>query len=226
MVTELHEGVWHVDLSGVNAYVVADGDVTTLVDGGMPWHADRIRTALERVAGGPGAVDRILVTHYDVDHVGALGRIGGLDAPVYAGQPDADYVAGRAKPNALSKKGLFQRVLGARYRPPSGGVTTVEDGEAVGSFTCYHTPGHTPGHIAYVHEERSVALLGDLVRSTNGGFKPAPWVMSDDTSAIRRSIRDLARRAPAFEVGAPGHGEPVATDGAERLRRCADEHAR
>lgn len=222
MATKLAEGIWNVDLPGVNAYVVDDGDQTTLVDAGMPWHADRIADALRVAAGGADAVDRVLVTHYDLDHVGGLGRIDGLDAPVFAGRPDADYVAGTAKPSLRRKKGLFQRALGWRLRPPAGPVSGVEDGETVGGFTCYHTPGHTSGHIVYVHEGRSVALLGDLVRSTNGGFKPAPWFMSDDTDAIRRSVRDLADRAHAFEIGAPGHGAPVVGDGYEGLRRCAD----
>lgn len=222
MATKLADGVWNIDLPGVNAYVVEDGDATTLVDAGMPWHADRMANALRVAAGGPPAVDRVLVTHYDLDHVGALARIDGLDAPVYAGDPDASYVAGTAKPSLRTKKGLMQRAFGWRYRPPAGAVSTVADGDTVGGFTCFHTPGHTSGHMVYIHEARSVALLGDLVRSTDGGLEPAPWIMSDDTGAIRRSVRDLVDRAPAFEVGAPGHGRPVAPDGDDALRRCAE----
>lgn len=222
MATKLAPGIWVVDLPGTNAYVVEDGDATTLVDAGFPWHADRLADALRVAAGGPAAVDRILLTHYDVDHVGGLGRIDGLDAPVYAGHPDAGYVAGTANPPLGTKKGLLQRALGWRLRPSTGPVTAVDDGETVGGFTCVHTPGHTPGHVAYVHEAHSLVLLGDLVRSTNGGFKPAPWLLSDDTAAIRRSIRTLVDRAGPFEVGAPGHGAPVVGDAGERLRRCLE----
>lgn len=45
--------------------------------------------------------------------------------------------------------------------------------------------------------------------------------MSDDAAAIRRSVRDLADRAPAFDIGAPGHGAPVVENGFEKLRECA-----
>jgi glyoxylase-like metal-dependent hydrolase (beta-lactamase superfamily II) len=222
MATKLAAGVWHVDLSGTNAYVVDDGDATTFVDAGMPWHADRLADALRVAAGGPAAVDRILITHYDLDHVGALGRVDGLDAPVYAGHPDASYVAGTATPPVTTKKGLLQRVLGLRNRPPAGSVEAVADDESIGGFTAVHTPGHTPGHVAYVHEEHSLVLLGDLVRSTDGGFAPAPWVLSDDAAEIRRSIRTVVDRAGAFEIGAPGHGEPIVGDAGERLRRCLE----
>lgn len=221
MTTKLAEDIWNIDLPGTNAYVVEDGDTTTLIDGGFPWQADRVADALQVAAGGAAAVDRILVTHYDLDHVGSLGGIDGLDAPVYAGEPDAAHVAGTAKPSARTKKGLMQRLMNWRYSPPAGPVSTIADGDTIGGFECYHTPGHTSGHMVYIHEEASLALLGDLVRSTDGGFKAAPWFMSDDTAAIRRSIRDLADRAPAFEIGAPGHGAPVVEHGAEKLRQCA-----
>lgn len=226
MVRTLAEGIWQLDFTGVNSYVVDDGGATTLVDGGMPWHSGRLERALERVAGGPATVDRVLVTHYDIDHVGALGRVDGLDAPVYAGEPDAAYIAGTAKPPLASKKGLFQRTVGVGYRSPAGSVSTVADGDSVGGFTCYHTPGHTPGHIVYVHERLSLALLGDVVRSTDGGFEPSPWFLSDDTSAVRRSVRDLAERVPPVEIGAPGHGQPITSNAGERLRQCADEQGR
>lgn len=222
MGTMIAPGVWHVDLAGTNAYVVEDGDATTLVDAGMPWHADRIADALRVAAGGPEGVDRVLVTHYDFDHVGGLGRIDGLEAPVFAGTPDVEYVAGTAKPPAVTKKGLQQRVLGIRYRPPAGPVEGVADGESIGGFTCVRTPGHTPGHVSYVHEAHSLVLLGDLVRSTSGGFESAPWVLSADTAAIRRSIRTLVDRVGAFEVGATGHGDPIVGGAGERLRRCLE----
>lgn len=221
MATKLAEGVWNIDLPGTNAYVVEDGDTTTLVDGGFPWQSDRIADALQVAAGGAAAVDRVLVTHYDLDHVGGFSGIDGLDAPVYAGEADAAYVAGTAKPSPRSKKGLMQRLMNWRYTPPTGAVSSVADGDTVGGFECYHTPGHTPGHIVYVHAEHSIALLGDLVRSTDGGFTATPWFMGDDASAIRRSIRDLADRAPAVEIGAPGHGAPVVANGFDKLQECA-----
>jgi len=223
MATKLAEGIWNIDLPGTNAYVVEDGEETTLVDTGFPRQADRLADALRVAAGGAERIDRILITHYDLDHVGGLSRIDGLDAPVYAGRPDADYVAGTAKPTLRTRKGLFQRLMNWRVGPPRGDVSTVADGDAVGGFTCYHTPGHTSGHMVYIHEEHSLALLGDLVHAENGDFEPAPWFMSDDSGAIERSIRDLAERAPDFDIGAPGHGRPVVGEGAQRLRQCAAE---
>lgn len=222
MLERLADGVWQVDLLGVNAYVVDDGGDATLIDAGLPWQAGAVSTALRTAANGPESIERVLVTHYDIDHVGGLGRIAGLDASVYAGKPDVDYLRGTGTPPVRRRKGLFQRATGLAVKRPHGQVVTVADGDTVGGFACYHTPGHTAGHFSYVHAERSVALLGDVVRTTDGRFAPAPALLSDDGAAVRRSIRDLVARAPAFDVGAPGHGSPIVGDASAALKRAAD----
>ncbi|MFB6312064.1 MAG: MBL fold metallo-hydrolase [Salinirussus sp.] len=218
MVEKLVPGIWRIDFGGVNAYIIDDADGVTLVDAGMPWHADRLTTALRTVASGPAAVERVLLTHYDFDHAGSFGRVAGLDAPVYAAEPDAGYLTGSARPPWRSRKGLFQRVAGVGVRPPAGPVRTVSDGEILGKFTAIHTPGHTPGHLAFLHEELSTVVLGDLVRGHNGGFDPSPWLLSADMTAVRRSIRDVADRASGMEIGLVGHGPPVVGNAGKRLQ--------
>jgi glyoxylase-like metal-dependent hydrolase (beta-lactamase superfamily II) len=95
----------------------------------------------------------------------------------------------------------------------------VADGETVGSFTAYHTPGHTPGHVAYVSEELDVALLGDLVRERRGALVHSPWLMSYDAEAVRRSVRRLVERGPAFSAACLGHGHPLREGGSAALSR-------
>ncbi|MEE6209071.1 MBL fold metallo-hydrolase [Salarchaeum sp. III] len=220
MVRELADGVWHIDLSGTNAYLVAD-DALTLVDAGMPWHADDIATAVADAGHAVSEVERVLLTHYDLDHVGGLPRLKGLDATVYAGERETDLVAGREKPSVFDRKGAFQRLTGLLTAPPSARVEPVRDGDTIGSFTAYHTPGHTPGHVAYVSEQLGVAFLGDLVRESGGELEPSPWYLSHDTDDVRASIRDLADRAPDFDIACIGHGTPLLEGGRDALRRLA-----
>jgi glyoxylase-like metal-dependent hydrolase (beta-lactamase superfamily II) len=221
MVTELAEGVWWIDLPSVNAYLVDDGGVLTLVDAGTPWDAARIIHGIQEAGFSTADVERVLVTHYDLDHVGALGDLAFPDdVEVYAGTADAPFVTGQAKPPARNHKGLFQRVTGA-FTPSFPGVAPIEDGATVGSFTVYHTPGHTPGHTAFVSETLSAAFLGDLVRESGGRLKPSPWIISYDTGEVRRSIQRLAGEGLAFEVAAMGHGTPFQTGGDERLAELA-----
>jgi len=220
MVTRLRDGVWWLDFQGVNAYVLEDGDGYTLLDTGMVWHRRRLTHALERIVGSPAAIDRVLVTHFDFDHVGGL-TLDGLDAPVYVGVDDEPYLSGRRRPDWRTGKGTLQQVTGLFRRSPDQPVETVTDGGTVGEFTAYHTPGHTPGHTCFLHEGRSVAFLGDLVRERDGSFDVPPRLLNADLGRARESLAAFVERAPAFEVACPGHGSPVVSDGSERLAASA-----
>jgi glyoxylase-like metal-dependent hydrolase (beta-lactamase superfamily II) len=214
----LADGLWRLDLGSVNAYLVDDGTVT-LVDAGTSGTADNIRRGFEEAGYAPGDVDRVLVTHFDIDHVGGLTSLS-LDAPVYAMEPDASMLAGERKPPLTNKKGLLQRGTGLMLTRPEAPITRVSDGETVGGFTAYHTPGHTPGHVTFHHSQSSAAFLGDLV-SGNGDLGTLPWPLAYSNAKIRTSIRRLADLELGFDLACMGHGEPITTDGADALAALA-----
>jgi glyoxylase-like metal-dependent hydrolase (beta-lactamase superfamily II) len=221
MVTQLREGVWWIDATGVNAYLLEHDGEVTLVDAGTPFDADRISAALDSLDRGPTDVDRILLTHYDVDHVGALDRFG-PDTPIYIGRDDAGLLAGRARPERGSIKGLIQfvsRPFGSSV--PTDRIRRVDDGDEIGGFVAYHAPGHTPGHTVYVHEARGAAFLGDLVVERGGDLRPSPWFLCTDHEEATESIGRVAERLPAFEVAAMGHGTPFERGGRDRLEDLA-----
>ncbi|MEZ3165541.1 MBL fold metallo-hydrolase [Halorubrum sp. RMP-47] len=221
MTAEIADGVWRLDCGGVNAYLVFD-DVPTLVDAGKPWDEDAIRDGLDDAGVAPADVGRVLLTHYDLDHVGTLAALAPeLDVPAHAYGFDATLLRGDRKPPVRNHKGLIQRLGGFVTDFPDLDVVGVRDGETVGSFAAYHTPGHTPGHVAFVSEELGVALLGDLVSESDGELKESGWVISYDTGEVAASVRSLAARAPAFDVACVGHGDPLASGGDEELRRLA-----
>lgn len=223
MVTRLGDGVWWFDLQGVNAYLVEGEDTVTLVDTGMPWHAEDIQRGIERVAGSVAAVDRVLITHFDFDHDGGLNGLvdGGLDAPVAVGVDDEPYFARRERPSWNNRKGLFQRVTDLTRDPPTLPIEPVADGDSVGGFDVYHTPGHTPGHTAFVDESRSIAMVGDLVRERDGEFGVPPWFLNYDQDQAEESLREFVERAPAVDIVCQGHGTPSVKHGSDRLSAVA-----
>ncbi|MEF8887037.1 MAG: MBL fold metallo-hydrolase [Haloarculaceae archaeon] len=219
MVTTLTDDVWWVDLQGTNAFLVDDGALT-LVDAGMPWHSSRLARAISQV-GSVGDIERVLVTHFDIDHVGGLGRLGGLDATVYVGVEDAPYLRSEKRPPWDNQKGLLQRALDVTRTTPDVPIEPVEDGDTVGSFTAYHTPGHTPGHTAFVSEDLSVGLLGDLVVESGGRYELPSWYLNYDQSRARDSLVDFADRTPDFAVACQGHGTPFVDRGSGRVTDAA-----
>ena len=208
-----------------NVFLVEDGDVVTLIDAGLPWDAGRLRSCVETAGFSLGEIDRVLLTHFDLDHVGGLSRLApDLDAPVYAGELDARLAAGEWHPPWSSPKGVFHRLLRRAFSiPASFSVEQVTDGDRIGGFTAYHTPGHNPGHTAYVHESLGIGLLGDLAWTGDGdGFVTPFWWDSYDLDALRDSAREFARRAPGFSVAASGHGRPIEPGGDRAFRRFAE----
>ena len=221
MATELSAGVWRIELRGVSAYLV-DDDELTLVDAGTPWDEAAIRQGFADAGVDVADVGRVLLTHYDLDHVGTLAALTPeLDATVHTGAFDAEILRGERSPPLRNHKGAFQRLAGLFTTLPDVDIKTVADGERIGSFTAYHTPGHTPGHVAYVSEALGVALLGDLVSASDGELAPSEWLISYDTDGVVDSVRDLAARAPPFEVACVGHGDPITSGGGEALAALA-----
>lgn len=222
MLTELRDGVWWYEATGVNAYLVADGDGVTVVDAATPFDAATVEAAIEQAGFDLGDVTRILITHYDIDHVGSVAKLA-VDAPIYIGRADAPLLTGEDRVLPLNVKRFTQFITGPLIPDVAAErVNPVADGDKIGGFTAYHTPGHTPGHTVFVHEDRSAALLGDLVVEYNGSLRPAPWFISDDTGRLHESLQSFAVDTPDFEVAAMGHGVPFSAGGAERIRELVD----
>jgi glyoxylase-like metal-dependent hydrolase (beta-lactamase superfamily II) len=211
-----------------NVFLVDDGELT-LVDAGAPWDGPALRRALDDLGYGVADIDRVLVTHYDLDHVGGLRGLVGtgiadqLSAPVYVGRRDLRLERGSFDPPLVHHKGLFHR-LSRRLLPMPDGLEyrPLTDGDDVGGFRAFHTPGHNPGHVAYLHEGLSTVFLGDLVWEGDDGGLTTPIRMdSYDMATLADSVRALAERVPAFETACMGHGTPLATGGVDALRALA-----
>ena len=224
MSRELADGVWTIPCRGVNAFLVEDEGDVVLVDAGTPWDGATIREGVRDAGFELADVERVLVTHYDVDHVGALAKLDDeLDATVYASGTDGRILTSERKPPLRGKKAILTRLVSIPLvERPDLEVRFVEDGDTVGSFEVFETPGHTPGHLCFVSETLGVGLLGDLVRGkADGTLGRVPWVVDGNRRRAGESIRDLAERAPSFEVACMGHGDPLASGGRDELAALA-----
>jgi glyoxylase-like metal-dependent hydrolase (beta-lactamase superfamily II) len=223
MPTRLADGVWALDLGlfppiASNAYLAEDGE-TTLVDTGLPVNPSRLLAEIREMGYEPADLDRVLLTHYDLDHTGGMGRLRseGFAGEVYAGREDVALMDGGRSPSPFHPKGLFHLAVRPFFDVPD--AEPVTDGDRIGGFEAFHTPGHNPGHTVFVHEGLDAAFLGDLVWEEDGELTPPFWLDSYDMHALRESIRSFARRAPPFDVACMGHGTPFTEGGDEALRR-------
>lgn len=212
----------------VTVYRVGD----TLVDTGHPSDASQAALRDELDGGVLDGVERVLLTHPHVDHVG--GSL--LHDPL----TDLPHVVFEGVPPLLQGFTEYLHEARAEMREFSAGLVTTEDQRAartanndlyfptdreyagdrlefervlshgdtvrLGEYDCevVHTPGHSHQHMSLFHAESGAMLSGDIV-STNGHFMYGPLYW--DIGEYRTGLERIRERDP--DVLLPNHGPRI-----------------
>jgi glyoxylase-like metal-dependent hydrolase (beta-lactamase superfamily II) len=217
----------------VNAFLIAGEDGLALVDSGLPKRKDTILGTVAGIARQPADLKHILITHYHVDHMGSLADLkDASDAKSYVHPADSPIVRGdepQPGPNRSSLLGKLVGPLAERLSPEPRAATVdeeVQDGEELpiaGGIKVVHTPGHTPGHLAFLLPAKDVLFVGDAAANILGlRVPPNPYTV--DPHQARESIRKLA--ALEFDVACFGHGRVLKGEANLKFRRLAEKLAR
>jgi glyoxylase-like metal-dependent hydrolase (beta-lactamase superfamily II) len=186
---------------GGYAYYVP-GSAPILVDSGLPGRGPAILEEC-RSFGGPPA--HIVITHYDVDHMGSAAWLqDACGATVWVPAGDAPYIAGeRARPGV---KRVIAKLV--RLTPPKA-PRILHDGDVVGSLTALASPGHTPGHLAFAGAD--FVAVGDALTVRGGRPVPLARLLTWDPTRAEESVRALTAGGPRWIL--PAHAEPFWWDG-------------
>jgi glyoxylase-like metal-dependent hydrolase (beta-lactamase superfamily II) len=214
----------------VNCYLVYepgsgdDAPGVTLVDACVPKCAEGILEAA-RLFGAP--IRRILLTHAHGDHIGSLDALVPLldDPEVAISARDARLLC---KDLSLDAGEPQTKIRGSLPGAQTVPTRMIGDGELCGSLRVMATPGHTPGHVAFLDERDGTLIAGDAL-TTFSGLRISgdpPWFFPNvgtwhTPTAIASVERLLQRTSVAGAVGiqrfAPGHG-PVREGGSDLIR--------
>ena len=154
-------------------------------------------------------VEKILLTHGHIDHCGQAGLLAKrLGVPIEGPHPDDEFWIAQ-----LATQGAMFGMAGAASFVPD---RWLQDGDTVTvgeqSLQVLHCPGHTPGHVVFVHAEDRLAFVGDVLFSGSIGRTDFP---KGNHQQLIDSIREKL-----FPLGddisfVPGTG-PMSTFGEER----------
>lgn len=224
-----------------NVYLLRAGASWMLVDAGWAQDAERVRSAVRSVLGAETVPSSILLTHVHPDHTGSANELAAeWGCPVFVHPAEipiaiGDFAAMTRYAGPMDRWLILplMRALGRRRREAileagslAGTVVPLgPDGSIPGidGWHWVHTPGHTPGHVAYVRARDRVVISGDAlvtlrVNAAAGllwgspGLSAPPWYTTWDRDATRASIRVIADLEPSVLAG--GHGRPLVGPGA------------
>lgn len=210
----------------VHAFLIDEGDagltlIDTLFDPAPNLIAGQIR-ALGRTLAD---LKVIILTHAHRSHLGGLAALKRLTAAtVYAHPWEADIIAGERKAQCVSWRPQDPLVtyhfqvgnnLSLSNHRPCRVDRFLAGGDQVGSLEVIHTPGHSPGHLAFYLARHRVLFTGDAV-VTSPKFM-AGWPGFTLNARLQaESLRRLA--AYDADVVAVGHGDPILRAGGTALR--------
>jgi glyoxylase-like metal-dependent hydrolase (beta-lactamase superfamily II) len=242
--SEVADGIWRatfalpLGIDHVHCYLLRSGEGGwTVVDAGLglPDAEERWRSVLAEVG---GRVDRIVVTHFHPDHVGAARPLAELTgAPVLEGELDYAQCLRTWGPDRAPEQ--FFAYLRAHGLPAEHGDTmrsagdrlaewvrfavdpeALVPGETVDGWEILHFPGHADGHLALLRD--GVLIAGDALLATispNIGLYPDS--RPDPLGDFLASLRTIVELGP--RVAFAGHGPPI-EDPAGRARELIAHH--
>ncbi|WP_055489065.1 MBL fold metallo-hydrolase [Streptomyces sp. TP-A0356] len=201
-----------------NAFLFEGDKGYTLVDVGWASAPKAITAALADLSRKPTDITRIVITHAHPDHVQGAGLIRELTgAPLLIHPAENTWLQAGRVPRA-GRSGALGRALDRLPKlhwQPLSADGPLTDGQLIdGSdgLRVLHTPGHSPGHIALVHEPTRTLLTGDAVfHRSERALGPAQLAADPHlrTGSLARIPRDL--KAVGFAHGTPLTGSGVDT---------------
>ena len=161
--------------TSVNCFLIFSGNRVALVDTGCGQYMGRTAGNLFQNLAAVGVmqtdIDTVLLTHLHPDHVGGLsdletGTKHFPNAEIVVHEREMKYWHDSASQEAARGiQARFFKPAQSQLKPYSNAIRLVQTGEVLPGVHAVETPGHSPGHLAYLVESCGEQLIiwGDMI---------------------------------------------------------------
>ncbi len=222
-------GIHRLGSEVVNWYLVEGDEGVVAIDSGLPGFKDTLEADLATIGRRPEDVDAVLLTHSDADHTGVAMVLRDAGARIFIHPADRHAAA---KPGPKKGDASPIHVLPYLWRPRfwrsavsmlrSGGMKPTkaestdelvpgERPDVPGRPLVVRTPGHTPGHCAFLFEQHSTAFVGDALCSWDVFTgRQGPRLLASAANVSNADALESLAKIEQLEAGTLlfGHGEP------------------
>jgi glyoxylase-like metal-dependent hydrolase (beta-lactamase superfamily II) len=172
-----------IELNGlfVNNFISYNDKDTVLIDTGFLNGTRTIKKALKKIGRGFNDVNHILLTHGHFDHAVHLKKLKKLtNAPVYCSIEEQIHIDGKYPYKGINRiTGVLEALGRFAFQYQSLRIDIhINDGDVIDIFGGIQTvflPGHSIGHLGYLHQPSKVLFVGDFIdtRRRKERFPPA-----------------------------------------------------
>jgi glyoxylase-like metal-dependent hydrolase (beta-lactamase superfamily II) len=200
-------------------FLIVDADGLTLIDAGLAGSEKKILKYIADLGRAPRDVKRIVITHADGDHVGALAALqAATGARVYASAYEAECITTGKMPRPLKPQG-WQKIVFAVIAPLAARVFAAKpaqvdeilsDGQilpVLGGLRAVATIGHTPGHTSLFAPSAGILFVGDSLVSQGDKLRGSMGMNTWDQDKANAAVR--AQAALGARIVCAGHGAVV-----------------
>lgn len=190
---KINEGLYVLELGPeerrMNITMVCDDDNVVLVDAGLPSQIKDIREEMLKADVEFERINKIIITHHDIDHIGSLADIindSHNEIEILAHPDEKPYIEGTKMPIKFTQERLssipeerrnemIEQIHNLKRSKVDRTMDDEEELNYCGGIKIIHTPGHTLGHICLYLKKYKTLVSGDALNVVNGklvGPKP------------------------------------------------------
>lgn len=191
--------------------LLKDDNELILIDCGYPDSVPKLENEMNKIGLSLNQLTKIIITHHDHDHIGALREIEERypAVKILCSKKETPYITGQRKslrlrqaeeiqeklPESEKEGGLqFQSFIASIQKVDIDDVSIINSGDILpfcGGVEVVDTKGHMPGHISLYVKKEKVLIAGDALTVENGELCMAMPQFILNMQDAQNSIRKL-----------------------------------